>query len=67
MFPGPSSPSSLFVLSCGRFPVLFVAFFAGFRFGLVWVKIFTCESPVSIFGNEWAWVVRGVRGRVVVW
>ena len=40
VFPGPSSLSSLFVFSCGRFPVLFVACIAGFRFGLVWVKVF---------------------------
>ena len=40
---------SLFAFFCRRISLLVVVLIVGFRFGLVWVKIFTCESPVPNF------------------
>ena len=42
---------SLVVGFCRRISLLVVVLIVGFEFGLVWVKIFTCESLVSIFGR----------------
>ena len=59
MFPGSSSLSALLVISWSPFPVLFVVSIAGFRFGLVWVKVFHLCVTCACF---WQRVDLGGKG-----
>lgn len=52
------------MLLSGGIPVVFVVIIAAFQFGLLYVKVFSCKSLVTIFGNKVAYVVREDRDRV---
>ena len=55
-FPDRWRLCSLFVFFGRRISLLLVVLIVGFRFGLVWVKFFTCESPVPILGTcDYGW------------